>query len=208
MPTQYHFDLLLHETVDGALRSRHGDIEYLIVSGREMMVSDDDTRHVFRHRRESLLAMAELAGIDATVGDTVPWRGGIETHQYHVTDLQHRIEIRRDDFEIERMGFEQALEDPPQRHVVVTGNQQRRQVWHTVEKLPGLLELVTLGALGNIAAHHDGIGIEGRNHLQQILRHCGLWDRPASRAPPVRDEPEQLALELEYVDTDEFLMAL
>jgi|APSaa5957512622_1039677.scaffolds.fasta_scaffold170240_1 hypothetical protein len=35
-----------------------------------------------------------------------------------------------------------------------------------------------------------------------------LWDRPASRAPPAPDEPEQLDLELQYVDTNEFLMAL
>ena len=44
--------------------------------------------------------------------------------------------------------------------------------------------------------------------MERILRHCGLWDRPASRAPPPRHEPEQLDLELQYVDTDEFLMAL
>ena len=44
--------------------------------------------------------------------------------------------------------------------------------------------------------------------VEKILRPCGLRDRPASRAPPPRQEPEQLDLELEYVDTDEFLMAL
>ena len=44
--------------------------------------------------------------------------------------------------------------------------------------------------------------------VERILRHCGLWDRPASRAPPAPQEPEQLPLELEYVDTDQFLMAL
>lgn len=43
--------------------------------------------------------------------------------------------------------------------------------------------------------------------VERILKHCGLWDRPASRAPPA-EEPEQLTLELQYVDTDEFLMAL
>ena len=37
---------------------------------------------------------------------------------------------------------------------------------------------------------------------------CDLWDRPVSRAPPIPDQPEQLDLELQYVDTDEFLMAL
>ena len=47
-----------------------------------------------------------------------------------------------------------------------------------------------------------------RKRGSRILRHCGPWDRPASRAPPLRDAPEQLVLELEYVDTDEFLMAL
>jgi hypothetical protein len=42
--------------------------------------------------------------------------------------------------------------------------------------------------------------------VERILRHCGLWGRPAPRAPP--RAPEQLDLELQYVDTDEFLMAL
>ena len=44
--------------------------------------------------------------------------------------------------------------------------------------------------------------------VEKILKHCGLWDRPSSRAPPARDGPEQLVLEPEYVDTDDFLMAL
>ena len=44
--------------------------------------------------------------------------------------------------------------------------------------------------------------------VEKILRHCGLWDRPASRAPPVPNEPQQLDLELQCVDTEEFLMAL
>ena len=44
--------------------------------------------------------------------------------------------------------------------------------------------------------------------VERILKHCGLWDRPASRAPPPLQEPEQLDLELQYVDTDQFLMAL
>ena len=42
--------------------------------------------------------------------------------------------------------------------------------------------------------------------VQRILRHCGLWDRPASRAPPAPEEPEQLVLELQYVDIDEHLI--
>jgi len=58
--------------------------------------------------------------------------------------------------------------------------------------------------------------------IQKILRHCGLWQEPASRAPPdtaglVQDldfcfstkqnshsEPDQ-AQELTYVDIDTFL---
>ena len=42
--------------------------------------------------------------------------------------------------------------------------------------------------------------------VERILRHCGLWSRPAPRAPPA--PAEQRDLDLEYVDTDEFLMAL
>ena len=45
--------------------------------------------------------------------------------------------------------------------------------------------------------------------LERILKHCGLWDRPASRAPPqASDPPVQPVLDLEYVNDDEFLMAL
>ena len=42
--------------------------------------------------------------------------------------------------------------------------------------------------------------------VEKILSHCGLWERPTSRAPPRQPAPRQL--DLEYVDTDEFLMAL
>jgi hypothetical protein len=40
------------------------------------------------------------------------------------------------------------------------------------------------------------------------MREREAGDRHASRAPPEQDEPQQLDLELQYVDTDEFLMAL
>ena len=45
--------------------------------------------------------------------------------------------------------------------------------------------------------------------IEKILKHCGLWERPASRAPPqATGPPVQPLLDLSYVDTDEFLMAL
>ena len=45
--------------------------------------------------------------------------------------------------------------------------------------------------------------------IERILKHCGLWDRPASRAPPqATGPPVQPVLDLEYVNDDEFLMAL
>ena len=44
--------------------------------------------------------------------------------------------------------------------------------------------------------------------VERILRHCGLWGRPATRDPPAESGLEQLVLELQYVDADEFLMAL
>ncbi len=44
--------------------------------------------------------------------------------------------------------------------------------------------------------------------IEKILKHCGLWDRPASRAPPqATGPPVQPVLDLEYVNEDEFLMA-
>jgi len=42
--------------------------------------------------------------------------------------------------------------------------------------------------------------------VEKILKHCGLWGRPASRAPP--RPAEQLDLQLQYVDIDESLIAL
>jgi ribosomal protein S27E len=54
--------------------------------------------------------------------------------------------------------------------------------------------------------------IEQRNQaevIERILKHCGLWDRPGSRAPPAKNTPlRQPLLELEYVSVDEFPMAL
>ncbi len=66
--------------------------------------------------------------------------------------------------------------------------------------------------------------------IEKILNHCGLWDRPATRAPPEKDQSadEQSVLDRaerdperpcnskgcrvlrgrEYVVVDEFLMAL
>jgi len=45
--------------------------------------------------------------------------------------------------------------------------------------------------------------------VEKILRHCGLWEDTAARGPPAAaPTQDQLALELQYVDTDEFLAAL
>jgi hypothetical protein len=45
--------------------------------------------------------------------------------------------------------------------------------------------------------------------VEEILRHCGLWEDTAARGPPAAaPTQDQLALELQYVDTDEFLAAL
>ena len=45
--------------------------------------------------------------------------------------------------------------------------------------------------------------------IERILKHCGLWQRPASRAPPqATGPPIQPVLDLQYVHEDEYLMAL
>jgi len=45
--------------------------------------------------------------------------------------------------------------------------------------------------------------------VEKILRHCGLWEDTAARGPPAAAPTrDQLVLELQYVDPDEFLMAL
>ncbi|MBM3789631.1 MAG: transposase [Acidobacteria bacterium] len=46
------------------------------------------------------------------------------------------------------------------------------------------------------------------HEIRRILTHCGLWDGPVARAPPAAPTSDQLVMELEYVDTDEFLAAL
>jgi hypothetical protein len=45
--------------------------------------------------------------------------------------------------------------------------------------------------------------------VERILKHCGLWDDTAARGPPAAaPTQDQLTLELEYVDTDEFVTPL
>ena len=45
--------------------------------------------------------------------------------------------------------------------------------------------------------------------IERILKHCGLWNRPVSRAPPkATGPPVQPVLDLEYINDEDFLMAL
>ena len=45
--------------------------------------------------------------------------------------------------------------------------------------------------------------------IEKILKHCGLWNCRASPAPPqATGPPIQPVLDLSYVDTDEYPMAL
>jgi hypothetical protein len=44
--------------------------------------------------------------------------------------------------------------------------------------------------------------------INRILKHRGLCDDPPARVSPGPAPPERTILELEYIDTDEFLAAL
>jgi hypothetical protein len=45
--------------------------------------------------------------------------------------------------------------------------------------------------------------------VERILKHCGFWEDTAARGPPAAPPTQdQLVLELQYVDPDEFLVAL
>ena len=43
--------------------------------------------------------------------------------------------------------------------------------------------------------------------IEKILKHCGLWERPPSRAPPEETEPEQGTLDLEYIPFEDIAIA-
>jgi len=42
--------------------------------------------------------------------------------------------------------------------------------------------------------------------IDRLIKHCQLWDDYPTRAPPKPATPEEIELEIEYVDFDEFLM--
>jgi hypothetical protein len=178
---QNHFDLLLHKAVDGAPRSGHRDIEDTVVSGRELVVRDNDANLVFRHVGESLLAMLELMTVEPTVGDATSWCGGIEPDQHGVSDVEHRIQVGRDDFAVKLVRPEQTFEDAPKRHIMVTRNNEHGVIRHAVEEPPGFFELMTLGPLGEVTADNDGIGGQRRNSLQE-----GFRDRRHEWRPEVK----------------------
>ena len=187
MSAQDHIDPLLDKAVNRAACPRHRDIEDTVVSRREVMVGNNDTDHVIRYRGKSLRAMSKLIEINSAIRDAAPWSGGIQAYQYDIADFEDRVEIGRDDFAVELVWLEEALENPPQRHVVVAGNHQHRKVRHAVEELPGFLELVTLGSLGQVAAHHDGVGIKRWDGLQQDFSNRRYEWRPEMQVRYVED---------------------
>ena len=106
MSAQDHLNPLLDKAVNRAVCPRHRDIEDTVVSRCEVMVGNNDTDHVIRYRGKNLRAMSKLMTINSAVRDAAPWSGGIKAYQYDIADLQDRVEIRRDDFAVEIMGFE------------------------------------------------------------------------------------------------------
>ncbi len=124
MPAQYHFDFLFDEIVDSASRAWHGNIENAIVSGSKLMMSDNDTDLVLGHVRKNLAAMFQLMPIESAIGDAAPRRGGIEANQHRIPDLQNRIQVGRNDFAVQCVRPEQTFEYPPQRDVMVTGDDE------------------------------------------------------------------------------------
>lgn len=91
MSAQYHFDLLFNKAVDRALCAGHGDIEDAIVPGRKLMMGHYDADLIVGHSGKRLFAKLKLMAIEPAVRDAAPWRGGIETNQHYVTNVEDRI---------------------------------------------------------------------------------------------------------------------
>ena len=86
---------------------------------------------------------------------------------------QHGIQIVANNFTIERVRLEETLENPVERNIVIARNHQHRYWRHAIEKRPGFFKLLTLGALGEVAAYHDGVRVKVRDSSHQGFRHFG-----------------------------------
>ncbi len=116
------------KSIDRAPCSGHHDIEDGIVSRREMVVGNNDAGYFVGRRGKSLCAMPELMRMKPAVREGPPWSGRIEPNEYDVADVEDRIQVGRNDFAVERVWLEEALENPPERHVVVARDHEQRDV--------------------------------------------------------------------------------
>jgi len=91
MSAQYHFDLLFNKAVDRTLCAGHGDIEDTIVPGCKLMMGHNDANLIVGHSGKRLFAMLKLMAIEPAFSDAAPWRGGIETNQHYVINVEYRI---------------------------------------------------------------------------------------------------------------------
>jgi hypothetical protein len=93
MSAQNHFDLLFNKAVDRALCAGHCNVENTVMSGCKLMMGDNNSDFIVCYPGKNLFAMLKLMTIEPTIGDAAPWRGGIETNQYCVTDMEDRIKF-------------------------------------------------------------------------------------------------------------------
>ena len=128
------------------------------------MVEDHDLEGRQRRLRECPLRRLQLPGPNAATSEGVV-EGSVDADQQHLSAAQRRFQVATEVFSVgsERAG--ETLPKPVQRHIVIAGDDENRNL-DPLHEPPCRLKLRGLGALGEVARDDDEIGAAGGNQVE------------------------------------------
>jgi len=128
---------------------------------KQRMVSDQNTHRLARCARKGLADEFDLIGVDAAVLEGQRARG-VDAEHRNSRQLDEWAQGLVDEAAVARERRQEAAEHVIQRHVVIAGHSDHivAALAQAVEELASLAELLGPGALGEVAADDDKVGLE------------------------------------------------
>ena len=143
------------------------------------MMGNDNPRLSVRRLGKRPLTILQLPGCNPAIADGRPGSCRIQSNDHRGIQPQNRIEIVADDLFVKLMWIGKPFEHTVQRHIVVSGDNKRRDAGKSIKKLFRRNELVTAGTLSQVATNDDRVGRQLVSASQRFL--CHLPDQRGTK---------------------------
>ena len=174
MASHDYLNVKICKTLHRSFCFLHRAVAEIIRCRCKVMMSNYDPDCILRSVAENPFAIIQLRLQNPTVTDRRVGGCGIQTCDDCTVDLQHWIQIRRNDFPVKPVRIHHSFSESIQWHIVIARDHQTRNTRQLRKKRFRSFKLFSLRALSQIAADDDGVSIQFGSDSQN--RFTNLWD--------------------------------